>query len=153
VEPGDRVTIRFDALPHREFSAVLARIAHSEMPETRTMLAEVDLPNTDDAIRDHMYGRVEIELGSPLAGVTVPSACLVGDTSAGKSQLFVVIDGHAKLRQVQVGKDSGVLVEVLSGLSEAEEVVVRPPGGLVDGAEVTTAKSDQAEVHVSHVGR
>jgi multidrug efflux pump subunit AcrA (membrane-fusion protein) len=78
----------------------------------------------------------------------------VGEASAGRAQVFVVADGHVKLRQVRVGKDSGLSVEVLSGLSEADEVVVRPPGGLVDGAEVTTGNGDaEAGAQISHVGR
>lgn len=144
VQPGDKATVLFDALPHRKFSGEISRIAHAETLDTRTMLAEIDLPNTDDELRDHMYGRVELELDSIAAGVTVPSACLVGDANGGKAQLFVVEDDRVHLRQVQVGKDSGIVVEVLSGITEADRIVVRPPGGLVDGAEVLTAESASA---------
>lgn len=144
LEPGDRSTIRFDALPQRQFSGVIARIAHAETSDTRTMLAEIDLPNPDHAIRDHMYGRVEIELDSADAGVTVPSTCLVGDVANGQGRLFVVEEGHAHLKEVQVGKDSGIQVEVVSGLTEADAVVVRPAGGLAEGAEVVDASAGSA---------
>jgi RND family efflux transporter MFP subunit len=155
VQPGDRATIEFDALPSRKFSGQIARIAHAETLDTRTMLAEIDLPNTNDDIRDHMYGRVELQLDDSQAGMRVPSACLVGDAHGGKGQLFVVEAGHVHLRPVEVGKDSGIVVEVLAGITEADRVVVRPPGGLVDGAEVLTAESvgAQASSSASQVGQ
>jgi hypothetical protein len=40
------------------------------------------------------------------------------------------------LREVQVGKDTGIEVEVLSGLSGDDQVVLRPSGGLADGMKV-----------------
>lgn len=155
VEPGDRATIEFDALPNRKFSGPVARIAHAETIDTRTMLAEIDLPNENDEIRDHMYGRVDLELEHSQAGVTVPSACMVGDVHSGQGQLFVVEGDRVRLQPVEVGKDSGIVVEVLSGITEADRIVVRPPGGLVDGAEVLTAAavSAQASSTASQVGR
>jgi len=144
IQPGDRVTILFDALPGKEFTAPVARIAESENPATRTMLAEIDLPNPDRLIRNHMYGRVEIMLDEAPQGVTIPSACLVGDAAEGRGQVYIVEDGHARLKKIQVGRDTGMHVEVLSGLSTADAVILRPPGSLLDGAEVAFTASTHA---------
>jgi multidrug efflux pump subunit AcrA (membrane-fusion protein) len=141
VHVGDKAEIEFDALPDRRFEAAISRIAHGEESHTRTMIAEIDLPNKDDLLRDHMYGRVDIELEKAPDGVSIPSACLVGNVTDGKARAFVVEEGKARLRDIQVGKDTGKTVEVFSGLSEADEVIVRPPGGLADGAEVAAERS------------
>jgi RND family efflux transporter MFP subunit len=138
VQPGDKTTIRFDALPLRRFENSIARIAESEEAATRTMLAEIDLENADGVIRNQMYGRVEIALEDSQVGVTVPSTCLVGDVAQGKAKLFVVIDDVAKLRQVEVGRDTGIEVEILKGISPQDFVIVRPPGNLADGAKVAS---------------
>jgi HlyD family secretion protein len=138
VQAGDKAMIRFDALPQREFAGAIARIAESEDAATRTMLAEVDLPNTDGVIRDHMYGRVEIALDESLAGVTIPSTCLVGDVALGQAKVFVLKGGQVSLRQVQVGKDTGIEVEILSGLSPEDQIVLRPSGSLTDGMKVAS---------------
>jgi RND family efflux transporter MFP subunit len=150
IQPGDRVTIRFDALPGKQFTEPVARIAESEDPTTRTMLAEVDVPNPDRIIRDQMYGRVEIMLDEALHGVTIPSACLVGDSADGQGQVYVVENGRAKLRKVQIGRDTGAQVEVLSGLNTSDNVIVRPAGGLADGAEVATAAGAAPAPAVAH---
>lgn len=148
VQPGDKATILFDALPKREFLGAVSRIAESEEAATRTMLAEVDLANTDGLIRDQMYGRVEIALEESLTGVTIPSTCLVGDVAHGQAKIFVLKNDLVNLRQVQVGKDTGIEVEILSGLSPEDQVVLRPSGSLSDGMKVasvaavaTTAKA------------
>lgn len=149
IQPGDSVTIRFDALPAKDFLAPVARIAESEDSATRTMLAEIDLPNPDRLIRDHMYGRVEIALDEALEGVTIPSSCLVGDAAQGQGQVFVVEEKRAKLKKVKLGRDTGVQVEILSGLGTSDAVILRPAGGLADGAEVAAAAAPapQAIVH------
>jgi HlyD family secretion protein len=150
IQPGDRVTVRFDALPAQEFTVPVSRIAESEEPASRTMLAEVDLPNPDGIIRDQMYGRVEITLDEALQGVTIPSACLVGDSGDGKAQVYVVEDGRAKLRSVQIGRDTGVHVEVVSGLSTTDVVILRPAGGLMDGAQVAAASGAASTQSIAH---
>ena len=147
IQPGDKATIQFDALPTRKFEGAVSRIAESEEPASRTMLAEIDLPNPDHLIRDHMFGRVEISLEEPVAAVTLPSACLVGDVSGGQAKVFVVDSEQASLREVKIGRDTGVEVEVLSGVSTSDQVVLRPPGGLLDGTKVASRASAVAAAH------
>ena len=136
-QPGDKATVRLDALPNQAFVGQISRVADAEDPETRAMRIEIDLPNPAGLIRDGMYGKVDIELEPAPAGVTIPSACLVGNEQHGKSQVFIVQQGKARLQHVNVGKDTGIHVEVLSGLNPADEIIVQPPAGLADGTVVT----------------
>lgn len=145
VHVGDKAVVEFDALPNRRFETAISRIGHGEDARTRTMIAEIDLPNKDDLLRDHMYGRVEIELEEASEGLRIPSACLVGNVTDGKARVFVVQDGEASLRDIQVGKDTGATVEVFSGLTEADEIIIRPPGGLADGARVVSKPMAEPE--------
>jgi RND family efflux transporter MFP subunit len=141
-QPGDPLQIEFDALPGRKFAGQLARLSHSEDVATRTMRAEVDLPNEKSTILDQMYGRMQIDLEPATSALTIPSACLVGDVRAARGQVFVVRDGAATLQTVSVGTDDGIQIEILEGLSATDAVVVRPPAGLTDGTAVTPEKSN-----------
>ncbi len=114
------------------------------------MRIEIDLPNPAGLIRDGMYGKVDIELEPAPAGVTISSACLVGDEQHGKSQVFVVQQGKARLTHVKVGKDTGVYVEVLAGLTTADEVIVQPPAGLSDGTVVTASPAQAVAEKTGH---
>jgi RND family efflux transporter MFP subunit len=139
-QPGDAVQIEFDALPGREFEGKLARISNSEDVSTRTMRAEVDLPNEKSRIFDQMYGRMQIDLEPAGNTLTLPSACLVGDLKEGRGQVFVVREGVARLQVVAIGPDNGIQIEIVDGLSTADAVIVKPPAGLTEGTAVTVEK-------------
>lgn len=49
---------------------------------------------------------------------------------------FVMEEGTARLRGVEIGRDSGTEAEVISGLSEGQAVIVYPPDGVDDGSAV-----------------
>jgi RND family efflux transporter MFP subunit len=146
-QPGDKATVRLDALPNQAFVGKISRVADAEDPETRAMRIEIDLPNPSGLIRDGMYGKVDIELEPAPAGVTIPSACLVGNEEHGKSEVFVVEQGKARLKPIHVGKDTGIQVEVLSGVKVTDEVIVQPPAGLADGTTVAASPAQVAEKH------
>ncbi len=133
---GDPVTIEFDALPGRKFESTLSRIAFSEDTTTRTMRAEVDLPNAEGTILDQMYGRMQIVLEPANGSLTVPSVCLVGNLAAGRGQVFIVRDGDVHLQPVAVGAHDGVSCEVLEGLTPKDQVVIRPSANLTEGTHV-----------------
>lgn len=149
-QPGDPATIRFDALPRNPFKGRVARIADSEDLDTRTMRVEIDLPNPKGLMRDAMYGRVEIELEPAHGGVTIPSACFVGNIEDSKAQVFVVERGVVRLKPVVIGADNGTLAEVVSGLNPSDEVVMRPPGSLADGVSVVATASHVMEALGGH---
>jgi RND family efflux transporter MFP subunit len=154
VQAGEPATVHFSAFPQRAFVGKVARTADSEHPESRTMRAEIDLPNEDGAIRDRMYGTVEISLPKSTQGVTLPSVCLLGDVINGKAKLFVLReDDRVDLREVLVGMDNGIDVEVLSGVNADDRVVLDPPSDLDDEMKVTSfvAKPKPAGgAHPSH---
>ena len=60
-------------------------------------------------------------------------------TENGQSQLFVIRDGAAYLRQVSIGRSDGFRIQVLDGLQPGEQVVRHPDSSLSDGARVRTA--------------
>ncbi|MGC3967754.1 MAG: efflux RND transporter periplasmic adaptor subunit [Pirellulales bacterium] len=133
---GDKARIAFDALPNRPFESEIARLLASENPESRTMRVEVDLKNPEELIRDGMYGHVEIDLEPPAKGLTIPSSCLVGAATRESAKVYVAHGGLARLTQVAIGKDTGTEVEVITGLTAENQVVLSPSGALTDGTPV-----------------
>ncbi len=138
---GDPVTIEFDALPEQTFQAKLSRIAFSEDTATRTMRAEVDLPNEEGRILDQMYGRMQIVLEPAGNTLKIPSTCLVGNLALGSGQVFVANDRVVRLQPVSVGAHDGVSCEILSGLKPTDQVVIRPPANLTEGTPIDAQPS------------
>lgn len=135
-DPGDPAVVELDAISGKEFTGKVSRIAGSEDRISRSMRTEIDLKNSGNRLRDGMFGRVTIYLDKATSGVTVPSSCLVGDAKKKKVSVFVVRNGKARLEPVEIGHDDGVRVEILSGLSPDDLVVVRPGGDLANGTPV-----------------
>lgn len=60
-------------------------------------------------------------------------------------QVFVIVDGHARLRKFGLGHRSAEFAEVTSGLREGEQVIVFPSDQIADGVRVSATKADQHE--------
>jgi RND family efflux transporter MFP subunit len=146
VSLGDPAVIEIDALPGLVFETrgtdkvAVARWAESEDPTTRTMRTEVDVKNADGRLRRGMYGRATLTLqaGVPTA-VRVPTVAVVSRAPGGKGAVRVVRNEHIQTVAVALGADNGVEVEVLTGLTPADQVVVRTSGLVDDGSTVSVA--------------
>jgi RND family efflux transporter MFP subunit len=139
---GDPAIVNIDGLEGREFRGAVSRIADSENPTTRTMRVEVDLPNPDGLLRQGMYGRVTIALEPPSVHLTLPSACILERSGAGKGVVQVVRDGKVEKVDVELGSDNGALVEVRSGLGADDQVILRSGSPVEPGMTVAVRSAE-----------
>ena len=79
VVPGKTsATVKVTELPNRSFSGVITRSTLALDPATRSLLVEIDLPNTDHALRPGTFAEVALGLREiPQALVVPPQACLL----------------------------------------------------------------------------
>lgn len=130
--PGRRFPVRIDALGH-ELEGVVAELSPSADAASRTVLVKLDLPELPE-LRAGMFGRLVVTTGQERA-VTVPRAALV---RRGQMETVYVADhGVARLRIVRAGRIDGDRIELVSGLTAAEPVIVTHAERLVDGEHVT----------------
>ena len=139
--------IEIDALPtaHFETNGVPLRVsrwAKTEDPVTRTMRTEIDVQNPDGILESAMYGRVTLELNTGTPGaLRVPSSAFVGQADGGRGSRRVFRGGKVHLVPVRYATDNGVEVEILSGLSASDEVIIRASGPVEEGTPVTVNSS------------
>ena len=86
---------------------------------------------------------VHLKLRSKAATVVVPVNALIFRSEG--MQVAVVRGGKAELTPVTIGRDYGTEVEVLSGVSPADEVIENPSDSLVSGTEVRIAPKTSGE--------
>jgi RND family efflux transporter MFP subunit len=135
---GDAAAITFDALPGQAFTGSIARLSGAIDPATRTMLAEIDLPNADGRIRPGLYGQVRLTLERRDASLALPAAAV--QFRDGAAFVFVAAAGDvARRTSVQTGLNVDGWVEITGGLRGDERVVTSPPPGLTDGAALRIA--------------
>ena len=135
VSKGDKVTLSVDALPGKTFSGTIKRIYPTIDPMTHTVNVEVQVPNTDRQLRPGMYAKVNVTFGHNRS-IVVPDAAVVRLQGSGQRNVFVVEDGLAVQKEVSLGRHFDGQYEILSGLEEGEQVVVKGGSALRNGAQV-----------------
>jgi AcrB/AcrD/AcrF family/Barrel-sandwich domain of CusB or HlyD membrane-fusion len=121
--------------PTRMFRGKVARTANALDPNTRTLLTEVDVPNPHDALRPGMYLQVKFLFMRDVPTTMIPAAAVV--TRTGGPMVGVLDDQKAvRYRPVELGRDYGAEIQVVSGLKPGDSVVVRPGDDLPEGTVV-----------------
>lgn len=140
-QTGAEATLTLDEFPGRSFRGTLVRNANAIDLASRTLLVEVDVANDDGALLPGAYAFVHLRLPRAGESVTVPSDTLLFRRDG--LQVAVVRDGIAQLVSIKVGRDFGDRVEVLTGLSVSDQVIVDPSDSLTDGAAVRAEAAKQ----------
>jgi len=133
---GQPATVLVPEYPQRTFVGTVASTAGALDPTSRTLLTEVRLRNDDRALLPGMYAQVKFAVASADDVWILPATALV-TRAAGPQVVAVRDDGTVRYLRVQVGRDLGSSVEIVSGLGGQERLVTSPPDGLKDGARVT----------------
>lgn len=127
--------VQFRELPGQTFSGTIARTSSSIDPGSRTLLAEIDLPNPDGRILPGMFASVLFDTRRAQPPLLLPANALVVRTAG--PQAFVVDADHvAHLHNLTLGRDYGVNTEVISGLKAGDLVILSPGDNVTDGAKV-----------------
>jgi RND family efflux transporter MFP subunit len=121
VHLGNTVQVKVPALRH-SFEGKVARFADALDPQTRTMHTEVDVVNKDNLVLG-MYAEVNLVLERKATALTVPVQAV--SRNAGQATVLVVgPDNLLEERKVQLGMESPLRLEIVSGLREGERVVI-----------------------------
>jgi Cu(I)/Ag(I) efflux system membrane fusion protein len=125
VRIGQPVKIVVDAYPEKEFGGKIAYIYPTVVPETRTAKVRVELANPGGLLKPDMYANVQLDAGDGKARVlTVPDSAVI---DSGTRQVVLVqrAEGLFEPREVRLGQRGDGYAEVLQGVAEGEQVVVR----------------------------
>ena len=134
VHIGQTATLTVANFPGRHFTGAVKRTANALDPASRTMLVEVDVPNSGGALFPGMYADVDLSMRLQSAPLEIPAQALIV-RSDGAQVAEVSPDGMIHLAKVTVGRDYGDRVEILQGLEEGATILA-VPGETQEGAKV-----------------
>lgn len=158
--PGQEVFFTVLGEPDRRYTSTLREIApapesitNEDAPGVTAQMAGgggrtamyynglFDVENDKARLKSYMTAQVRIVLGRATNVLTIPSAALGARASDGRYTVRVPgADGHPTPRQITIGLDDQVRVEVKSGLEEGEQVVLREaPANMSSSADQTRA--------------
>ena len=134
VRRGQDVTFRVAALPGREFTGKVDFVDPVVQLPGRTILVKAVVPNSRRELQSGMF------IEARLATAVRPSAVVIPEDAVlplqGSNFVWVVADGKATRRQVELGVRTPGFVEVKTGVENSETVVVGGQERLAEGAPV-----------------
>lgn len=132
---GARASLALAEFPGRMFSGTIVRNANAIDTTSRTLLVEVDVENPTGELLPGAYVLVHLKLpGKTSHGFTIPVNTLLFRSEGLRAA--VVRGGQAQLVPIVVGRDYGNEVEVVSGLSAQDQIIVNPADSLISGEPV-----------------
>ncbi|WP_418990893.1 efflux RND transporter periplasmic adaptor subunit [Alistipes sp.] len=135
VKVGMPVDLAVDIFPDKEFRGTVSLIYPALDPSTRTFKVEVKVPNASRTLRPGMYARTRFNMGHK-EGVLVPDVSVQKQVGTAERYVYVVRDSVAERRSVEVGRQVGNRVDILSGVAPGERVATTALSKLYDGAPV-----------------
>ena len=127
------VRVRVDSLEGRELTGRIARFTGKVDDSTRTMIAEMEVPNPKLELVPGMYATVTLRVAEHPRALAVP---LEAVPPGGKSVLLVNAARRIEERPVTLGLETPARYEVLSGLADGDLVVLGNPAQLTPGQRV-----------------
>lgn len=137
VKFGQSAVLKFDAYPGETFAARVTEVSPVLDQTSRTMSVKLSPEKADARIKAGMFARIKLVTDTKSGIVTVPYAAII--TRSGETFAFVTVPGDkptARKQPVAVGIRVDETVEILSGLADGDDVVVKGQTLLEDGSEI-----------------
>jgi RND family efflux transporter MFP subunit len=137
IKDGGKATLTLDEYPGRSFEGTIARNSNAIDQTTRTLNVEVDIDNPKGELLPGAYVFVHFKVPEHAASLMIPSNTLLFRSEG--LRVGVVRDGRVQLVPVKIGRDAGATVEIASGLTPNDAVILDPSDSLASGQEVQIA--------------
>ncbi len=138
VKKEQLVVFTVDAYPNEKFQGKVFLISPQVNTTTRAFAFGALVQNAERKLRASTFARGELVLEKSVPTMVVPLDAVVN--FVGISKVFVVENGAAKAREVQLGRVITNKQEILSGLKRGESIIVSGQSKLFDGAKVRVKK-------------
>ncbi len=135
---GQPVKVSVEGLTGRSFDGNITRFSYALDEASKTMLAEIELPNPKLELRPGMYAIVRIGIEQKEDALLVPVDALVVERAG--AFVFMVTDNKAKKVRVQTGFNDGTNVEIVGGTKLDQPVILVGKQQLSDGQAVTISE-------------
>jgi RND family efflux transporter MFP subunit len=135
-----RITLKADE--RTRFHGRIRQISPVVDTATGTVKVTIEATEPPAEVRPGAFVTIDIVRETRPRAVLVPREAVVRDHL--DAYVFVAVDGVAARRPVALGLEEGGRIEVLSGLTPGEQVIVAGQGSLKDGAAITVVPAAEA---------
>jgi membrane fusion protein (multidrug efflux system) len=140
VHKGQQASLNLTAFDGADIIAFVERISPVIDSKTGTFKVTLRVPNPDNLLKSGMFAQVKLNYDTKLNAVLLPRKALLSIDD--NINVFVVKNGIANKKAVTVGYQEGEVIEILSGLTGSEQVVITGHQNLRDQAPVEIVNDD-----------
>jgi membrane fusion protein (multidrug efflux system) len=141
---GAKAVISVPEYPNRTFLATVEASSQSVDVGSGTTRMQLGLDNADGALMPGGYAGVRLSLQRDTVPLHIPASALIFNQS-GLRVATVGPDDRVLFKTVTIARDLGRDIELASGLSVEDRVIVAPPDGIADGDPVRVAGAKAAK--------
>jgi membrane fusion protein (multidrug efflux system) len=142
IRVGQTIDVVFSDLS-KTLPAKVATTSESITPNSRTLLVELHMDNPSNEIQPGSYAQVRLTSGSLGRVVTLPNNTLLF-RAQGLQVGVVKPDNSVELHDIKVGRDFGITIEIVQGVTPSDKVIVNPSDSLTGGTMVRVAAAPAA---------
>lgn len=139
LKPGLEAHLSVEALGEQTFSGRITKVYPTVDATTHTVGVEIEVANKDQRLRPGMYARLSLDFGTRQA-LTISDKAIVRQAGSGIRYVYVLKEGKAVYREVELGELQDGRYEVLSGIEPGEQLIISAPSRLKNGTAVKLAK-------------
>jgi RND family efflux transporter MFP subunit len=140
VSPGQAAELTVSQFPGKTFPAKVITTSEAVSPVSRTLQVELEADNSHGLIFSGSYAQVRLTGARPNPRLVLPSNTILF-RAQGLQVGVVGTNNVVELRQVQVGRDFGQTIEISSGVTPEDRVIINPSDSLVSGTVVRVAQA------------
>ena len=131
---GQNVNVTTDVFPDQQFAGRINMVGSKGDNAHNYPVQIMVSNNSTNMLRAGMYGTVTIGNNLKTNALLIPRNALIG--TAKQPQVFVVENGKAVLKNIQIGAETADFYEVTEGLKEGEVVITAGQVNLENGTAV-----------------
>lgn len=135
---GARATVTVPEYPGRTFPATIEASSQSVDVASGTTRVQLAIENTDNALRPGAYATVRLALRRDVQPLSIPASALIFN-NAGLRVATVTAGDKVQFKTVTIARDLGREIEIATGLSPDDRVIITPLDGIADGDQVRIA--------------
>jgi multidrug efflux pump subunit AcrA (membrane-fusion protein) len=133
---GMGVSLEVEAFKDRKFAGTVTAVNPAIDPASRAATIEASIENSGNLLRSGMFATARIAKQGGGAGIFVPRSAVFNDQTTQSYRVFVIQEGVAKLRVVQLGTEENETIQILNGINADEMVATSNLPQLYEGAKV-----------------
>jgi multidrug efflux pump subunit AcrA (membrane-fusion protein) len=144
IAAGLKAELHFAERPAKAYAADAIRTSGALDPSARTLQVELQLDNGEAQLFPGSYTEIHFKLPPSTETLRLPSNTVLF-RAEGLEVAVVDAQGTVRLKKIDQGRDFGKTIEVLSGITPDDAVVINPPDSIEDGLHVRMAPPPPAD--------